>query len=112
MAVDNCGNRFQVAIAVCYCWRMAEQQDLFGHEPQPERAAAPPRRPLTADDVRNQMIELIAQLRQSDVIPFEAAVMKKHIAMFPIMAMWLDPDEGKQLELAFSAEVERLMKAA
>ncbi len=91
---------------------MEVQQDLFGEEPQPQRVPAPQRLPLTADDVRNQMIALIAQLRESDVIPFEAAVMKKHIAMFPIMAQWLDPEEGRQLELAFGAEVERLTRAA
>jgi hypothetical protein len=91
---------------------MDEMEDMFGHVPQPERAPAEQRKPLTPEDVRGQMIALIAQLRCSDVIPFEAAVMRKHIAMFPIMAQWLEPEEGEQLVFEFEAEVERLLRAA
>jgi predicted secreted protein len=91
---------------------MDKTTDLFGDVPQPERAAPPRARPLTADDVRNQMLTLIATLREADEVPFEAGEMKKHIAMFPIMAQWLAPDEGEQLVFQFEAEVERLLKAA
>ena len=38
--------------------------------------------------------------------------MNKHIAMFPIMAQWLDPEEGQQLVFDFETEVQRLLKAA
>jgi hypothetical protein len=58
------------------------------------------------------MITLIAQLREANTPPFEPAVFNKHIAMFPIMAQWLEADEGKQLVFAFEAEVERLRKVA
>lgn len=91
---------------------MDEIDDLFGDVAQPERETAPARKPLTAGDVREQMVSLIAALREADSIPFEAAVMSKHIAMFPIMAQWLAPEEGEQLVFQFEAEVERLRKAA
>lgn len=86
--------------------------DLFGDVPQPERAAPPPAKPLTSEDVRQQMCDLIAQLRSSDEMPFAEAELKKHRAMFPIMAMWLDEDDGRQLVFAFEQEVERLLLAA
>lgn len=87
-------------------------EDMFGEVPQPERSPPEQRRPLTAADVRQQMIDLIAQLQVADTPPFEAAVMNKHIAMFPIMAQWLEAEDGRQLVFQFEAEVERLMKAA
>ncbi len=86
--------------------------DLFGDVPQPQRAPPERRQPLTAADVRQQMIDLIERLRDAEIVPFEAAVMSKHIAMFPIMAQWLEPEDGRQLVFAFEAEVERLLKAA
>ena len=91
---------------------MDEVEDLFGDVPQPERASAEQRKPLTAEDVRNQMLSLIAQVRAADVIPFNAAELSKHIAMFPIMAQWLAPEDGEQLVFQFEAEVERLRRAA
>jgi hypothetical protein len=89
-----------------------ETEDLFGEVPQPQRTPVEQRKPLTAEDVREQMLSLIARLREADTIPFEAAEMNKHIAMFPIMAQWLAPEEGEQLVFQFEAEVERLLKAA
>lgn len=89
-----------------------EIDDLFGEVPQPQTAPVEQRRPLTAEDVREQMLSLIAQLRAAETIPFEAAVMNKHIAMFRIMAQWLAPEDGEQLVFQFEAEVERLLKAA
>ncbi len=86
--------------------------DLFGDVPQSVRAQPEQRKPLTAADVRGMMVTLIGQLREADAVPFEAAVMSKHVAMFPIMAQWLDPEDGQQLVLEFEAEVERLLKAA
>jgi len=87
--------------------------DLFGDVPQPERPQpAEPRQPLTAEDVRTRMLELIAALQGAEAIPFAPAEYQRHVAMFPIMAQWLPQDEGEQLVLAFEAEVERLKKAA
>lgn len=87
--------------------------DLFGDTPQPQRAAASnSAKPLTADDVRSMMHELIAALRNAETVPFEASEYKKHLAMFPIMALWLPGDEGKQLCFEFEREVERLKSVA
>lgn len=81
--------------------------------PQPEQQGkAEARKPLTADDVRGTMIELIAALRNADTIPFDERDFAKHIAMFPIMAQWLPDDEGQQLVFEFERQVERLRKAA
>ena len=91
---------------------MDEMDDLFGLVAQPECAAPTQRSPLTAEDVRSEMLALIARLREADTVPFEPAEMTKHIAMFPIMAQWLAPEEGEQLVFQFEAEVERLLKAA
>lgn len=86
--------------------------DLFGEVAQAARESEPQRRPLTAADVRAQMVTLIDTLRGADVVPFELAEMRKHIAMFPIMAQWLDPEDGEQLVFQFDTEIERLLKAA
>jgi hypothetical protein len=91
---------------------MEDMEDLFGDVPQPDRPPAEQRQPLTSDDVRQQMVSLIAQLRDAETPPFEMAVLNKHIAMFPIMAQWLEPEDGRQLVFEFEAEVERLLKAA
>jgi hypothetical protein len=87
--------------------------DLFGDVPQPEeKRIAETRKPLTADDVRRMMVELIERVRSAEAIPFDESELEKHVAMFPIMAQWLPDDEGKQLCFEFALEVERLKKAA
>ncbi len=88
------------------------QPALFGETPQAIRGPAPERRPLTAEDVRAMMLDLIATARAAETMPFEQHELKRHVALFPIMAQWLSPDEGEQLTLAFEAEVERLRRAA
>lgn len=91
---------------------MDVMQDMFGEVPQAAPVPLDSRAPLTTADVRQQMIDLIAQLREADEQPFEPAVMNKHIAMFPIMAQWLEAAEGKQLVFEFTEQVDRLLKAA
>ena len=88
------------------------QGDLFGFTPQRSRPDPPRKLPLTAADVRERMVELIEALRGANVIPFAPAEFAKHRAMFPIMAQWLEPEDGEQLVFQFEAEVERLLKAA
>lgn len=87
------------------------QADLFGFTQQRERPAPARKEPLTAADVRERMVSLIEALRGSNVIPFPADEFNKHRAMFPIMAQWLDPEDGEQLVFEFEAEVERLLAA-
>jgi hypothetical protein len=86
--------------------------DLVGHTPQPTRAPPPRKEPLTASDVRRMMLELIETARSADTLPLDAPEWTKKIAMFPIMAQWLDPEDGAQLVLEFETEIERLKKAA
>ena len=89
-------------------------EDLFGHTPdQPELfKMSAQRKPLTAEDVREKMLTLIAQMRAADAMPFAAKEVRQHVAMFPIMAQWLPEEEGEQLLLEFETEMERLSKAA
>lgn len=86
--------------------------DLFGFTPQRERPAPPRKQPLTAADVRLVMLDLIEQARAADSLQLDAPEWSKKIAMFPIMAQWLDPDDGAQLVFAFESEIERLRLAA
>ena len=86
--------------------------DLVGHTPQPSRPAPPRKEPLTAADVRRVMVELIETARDADSLPLEAPEWTKKIAMFPIMAQWLDPEDGAQLVMEFETEIERLKLAA
>lgn len=88
------------------------QHSMFDDLPEPERPAAPQPKPLTSDDVRERMLKLIAAMREAETMPFEPGELKQHLAMFPIMAQWLEPEEGEQLVFEFEAEVERLRKAA
>ena len=90
--------------------------DLFGHTPQQSdllKSVPPPApRPLTADDVRDKMLALIARARAAQAMPFDARELKQHEAMFPIMAQWLPVEEGAQLVLEFRAALEPLRDAA
>lgn len=86
--------------------------DLVGHTAQPERAATPATSPLTPDDVRDKMLAVLAVARAASAMPFAPHELRRHLAMFPIMAQWLPKDEGEQLVLQFEAEVERLRDAA
>ena len=90
---------------------MNEMEDLFGDVPQPVPPPVEQARPLTAADVREKMVALIDALRGANVIPFAPEEFKSHRAMFPIMAQWLEPEDGDQLVFKFEAEVERLLAA-
>jgi hypothetical protein len=93
---------------------MDEHPNLFGELPdQLKLLEAPPqRRPLEPEDVRQMMLALIAQARAAEAMPFEPRELQRHVAMFPIMAQWLPPEEGEQLLLEFDTEMERLRNAA
>ena len=58
------------------------------------------------------MLELIATVRDADIMPFDPDEQRSHTAMFPYMAEWLPKEEGEQLLLEFETEMERLRKAA
>lgn len=96
----------------------ADQPDMFGHTPQQaemfadEQASYEPPRKLTADDIRQEMLALLAKARASQVMPWTPRELRTHTVLFPEMARWLDPGEGEQLLMEFMAEVERLKRAA
>lgn len=93
---------------------MDEHPNLFGELPDELKLleAPPQRRPLEPGDVRQMMLVLIAQARAAEAMPFEPRELQRHVAMFPIMAQWLPPEEGEQLLLEFDTEMERLRNAA
>lgn len=83
--------------------------ELFEDVPQRERAPPePPRAPLTAEDVREKMLAIVAVLREARTMPFEPQELRSHKAMFPIMAQWLSIAEGSELVEVFEAELLRL----
>ena len=95
---------------------MNDQPDMFGHDPAQsemfdEPAAEPPKK-LTADDIRAEMLALIATARAAETMPWTPREVRSHTALFPYMAEWLPKDEGEQLLLEFESELKRLRNAA
>jgi hypothetical protein len=94
---------------------MDDQPDMFGPDPAQaemfDEPAAPPKQ-LTAEDIRAEMLALIATARAAETMPWTPREVRSHTALFPYMAEWLSKEEGGQLLLAFEIEMERLRKAA
>jgi hypothetical protein len=93
-----------------------QQPDMFGHEPQQsemfeEPVHAPPKK-LTADDIRQEMLGLLAKARAAQSMPWSPRELRTHTVLFPEMARWLPEAEGEQLLLEFMTEIERLKQAA
>jgi hypothetical protein len=98
--------------------QVADQPDMFGHTPQQaemfsdsEAACEPPKK-LTADDIRQEMLALLAMARAAETMPWTPRELRTHTVLFPEMARWLAPEEGEQLLMEFMTEIERLKKAA
>lgn len=92
------------------------QPDMFGHAPQQsemfeEAVHAPPTK-LTAEDIRQEMLALLAKARAAKSMPWSPRELRTHTVLFPEMARWLPVGEGEQLLLEFEYEIERLRKAA
>ena len=96
----------------------ADQPDMFGRTPQQadmfadEVATYEPPKKLTADDIRQEMLALLAKARAAETMPWTPRELRTHTVLFPEMARWLAPEEGEQLLLEFMTEIERLKKAA
>lgn len=96
---------------------MNDQPDMFRHNPaqnemfDDEPLAEPPKK-LTADDIRAEMLALIATARAAETMPWTSREVRSHTALFPYMAEWLPKEEGAQLLLEFQTEMERLQDAA
>lgn len=95
-----------------------DQPDMFGHTPQQaemfgsEEASCEPPKKLTADDIREEMLALLAKARAAETMPWTPRELRTHTVLFPEMARWLPEPEGEQLLLQFEIEIERLKKAA
>jgi hypothetical protein len=92
------------------------QPDMFGHTPQQsqmfdEPPCEPPKK-LTADDIRAEMLALLAKARAAEEMPWSPRELRTHTVLFPEMARWLPEEEGGQLLMDFMTEIERLKKAA
>lgn len=72
---------------------------------------APPKR-LTAEDIRQEMLALLAKARTAETMPWTPRELRTHTVLFPEMARWLPEEEGEQLLMEFMLEVERLKNAA
>lgn len=97
---------------------MQDQPDMFGHTPQQsemfadEQTPCEPPRKLTADDIRQEMLALLAKARAAESMPWTPRELRTHTVLFPEMARWLPQEEGGQLLMEFMIEIERLRKAA
>ncbi len=81
---------------------MTAQPDLF--PPEPRREVVDP------DDVREQMIGLLATARAArDAAPWDARRQRFWRKVYPQMSRWLiDRDEAEQLCFEFAAELDRI----
>jgi hypothetical protein len=77
-----------------------------------EQASYDPPKKLTADDIRQEMLALLAKARAAETMPWTPRELRTHTVLFPEMARWLAPEEGEQLLMEFMTEIERLKKAA
>lgn len=81
---------------------MSDQADLF--PPEPRREVVDP------DEVREEMIRLLATARAArDAAPWDARRQRFWRKVYPQMSRWLtDPQEAEQLCFAFAAELDRI----
>ncbi|MDE2198510.1 MAG: hypothetical protein KGJ41_05755 [Rhodospirillales bacterium] len=88
----------------------AGQTDLFS---APGRKPAWEEHPGQADRVRGELQATLEQLRETDVFPFRdgTAAMSAEIRFNDLAEIWLPPEEGHPLQLAFAVEMERLGRA-
>lgn len=83
-------------------------------EPQPYYSemfgwiVPPPRGGHTPDTIRPLMLDLLAQARAAQEIPWTPRKLRSHTANFPYMAEWLKGGEGDRLMAEFKAEMDRL----
>jgi hypothetical protein len=83
---------------------MSSQPDLFPAEPRRET--------VNPEEVREEMIRLLATARAAfDAAPWDARRQRFWRTVYPQMSRWLtDPDEAKQLCFDFARELDRIEK--
>jgi hypothetical protein len=81
---------------------MPTQPDLFPAEPRRET--------VDPDEVREEMIRLLATARAArEAAPWDARRQRFWRTVYPQMSRWLtDPDEAKQLCFEFGRELDRI----
>ncbi len=81
---------------------MSDQADLFPAEPR--------REVVNPDEVREEMIRLLATARAAqDVAPWNARRNRFWRKVYPQMSRWLiDREEAEQLCFEFAAELDRI----
>ena len=92
---------------------MSRQGDLFLVDIQPdllEQQPAQAYRPKV-DDVRRELLDMLAQARAAKSMPWTPAKAKYHQTVFPQMSNWLPEAEAAQLRLEFESEMARLSEA-
>jgi hypothetical protein len=89
------------------------QPDLFLSDPQPELLEDRLEHVYQADpdEVRRDLMRLLAQVRTAQVMPWEPRKVRLYRTIFPQMSQWLPDDEAKQLCFEFEAELVRLEAA-
>lgn len=100
---------------------MADQADLFGHDPAQgslfgageDRLQAPRRHSLPDPEViRRRLRALIEKARSAEKMPWSERDARMWQTVFPNMAKWLPDAEADQLRFEFAREMERLQHSA
>ncbi len=98
--------------------RVAEQFDLFATPESRDgtavQAPAWVRHPDMVEQVRGELLATLEGLRAAREFPFRngTAAMSAEIRFNDLAEIWLPPEEGHPLQLAFAAEMARLGEAA
>lgn len=82
----------------------ATEPDLFGDDYSPPVYHPDPER------VRRRLHRILSEARAAETMPWRPAIVSLYQTIFPQMSLALPEDEGAQLRLAFSVEIERLQQ--
>jgi hypothetical protein len=63
------------------------------------------------DQMRAWLQSVLAEARAAETVPWPPSKIRLYRLMFPQLSFWLPEDEGAQLRLEFTTELERLAAA-
>lgn len=81
------------------------QTELFDEDAPEQVYRADP------DEVRAELLQLLAEVRAAQTLPWDRKKAAYYRVVFPQMANWLPDDEAAQLRFDFEAELLRLKAA-